>query len=97
MTPTTAARGGVAAGAVAVAGPIAFIALTAPHITRRLARSPQPVLLLSGVTGALLLTAADLATQQVELFKGLPVGILTLAIGGAYLGMLLVSEWRKRA
>lgn len=87
----------LAGGAVAVAGPVAFIALTAPHITRRLARSARPLLLLSGVMGALLLTAADLATQQTELFKGLPVGILTLAIGGAYLGMLLVGEWRKKA
>lgn len=87
----------LAGGAVAVVGPVAFIALTAPHITRRLARSARPTLLLSGAMGALLLSAADLVTQQVETFKGLPVGILTLAIGGAYLGLLLVAEWRKKA
>lgn len=87
----------LAGGAVAVAGPIAFIALTAPHITRRLARSARPLLLLSGAMGALLLAAADLATQQVTMFQGLPVGILTLAIGGAYLGLLLVAEWRKKS
>lgn len=85
----------LAGGAVAVAGPIAFIALTAPHITRRLARSATPLLLLSGAMGALLLTTADLATQQAPWFEGLPVGILTLAIGGAYLGALLIAEWRK--
>ncbi len=85
----------LAGGAVAVAGPIAFVALTAPHVTRRLARSARPLLGLSAVTGALLLSAADLATQQVPLFDGLPVGILTLAIGGVYLGALLVSEWKK--
>ncbi|MGD7787366.1 FecCD family ABC transporter permease [Propionibacteriaceae bacterium Y1700] len=85
----------LAGGAVAVAGPIAFIALTAPHITRRLARSARPLLGLSAVTGALLLALSDLAIQQVPLFDGLPVGILTLAIGGAYLGVLLVAEWRK--
>lgn len=85
----------LAGGAVAVAGPIAFIALTAPHITRRLARSARPLLALSAVTGALLLALADLATEQVPLFEGLPVGILTLAIGGVYLGVLLVGEWRK--
>ena len=85
----------LAGGAVAVAGPIAFVALTAPHITRRLARSARPLLGLSAVTGALLLSAADLATQQVPVFDGLPVGILTLAIGGVYLGALLVSEWKK--
>ncbi|MGO1167328.1 MAG: FecCD family ABC transporter permease [Janibacter sp.] len=85
----------LAGGAVAVAGPIAFIALTAPHITRRLARSARPLLGLSAVTGALLLAVADLATEQVPLFDGLPVGILTLAIGGVYLGGLLIGEWRK--
>lgn len=85
----------LAGGAVAVAGPIAFVALTAPHITRRLARSARPLLGLSAVTGALLLSVADLATQQVPIFDGLPVGILTLAIGGVYLGALLVSEWKK--
>ena len=85
----------LAGGAVAVAGPIAFVALTAPHVTRRLARSARPLLGLSAVTGALLLSAADLATQQVPIFDGLPVGILTLAIGGVYLGALLVSEWKK--
>lgn len=85
----------LAGGAVAVAGPIAFVALTAPHVTRSLARSARPLLGLSAVTGALLLSAADLATQQVPIFDGLPVGILTLAIGGVYLGALLVSEWKK--
>ena len=85
----------LAGGAVAVAGPIAFVALTAPHITRLLARSARPLLGLSAVTGALLLSAADLATQQVPIFDGLPVGILTLAIGGVYLGALLVGEWKK--
>ncbi len=85
----------LAGGAVAVAGPIAFIALTAPHITRRLARSARPMLGLSAVMGGLLLSLADLATEQVPLFDGLPVGILTLAIGGIYLGGLLIGEWRK--
>lgn len=85
----------LAGGAVAVAGPIAFVALTAPHVTRCLARSAKPLLGLSAVTGALLLCVADLATQQVPLLDGLPVGILTLAIGGVYLGVLLVGEWKK--
>lgn len=85
----------LAGGAVAVAGPIAFIALTAPHIARRLARSGRPQLLLSGLTGALLLVAADLVAQQAPWAQSLPVGILTLAIGGVYLGALLVREFRK--
>ncbi|MFJ8233227.1 FecCD family ABC transporter permease [Streptomyces sp. NPDC094448] len=85
----------LAAGAVAVAGPIAFIALTAPQVAKRLTRLPGPHLVLSGLTGALLLVLADLCAQQLPLFDNLPVGIYTMAIGGAYLGLLLVQERRR--
>ncbi|MEU5162678.1 iron chelate uptake ABC transporter family permease subunit [Streptomyces sp. NPDC020875] len=85
----------LAAGAVAVAGPIAFIALTAPQVAKRLTRLPGPHLLLSGVTGALLLVVADLCAQQLPLFENLPVGIYTMAIGGAYLGLLILGERRR--
>lgn len=85
----------LAAGAVTVAGPIAFIALTAPQIARRITRGAGPRLLLSALTGALLLVLADLASQQVTLFDDLPAGIYTMAIGGVYLGYLLTREWRK--
>lgn len=85
----------LAAAAVTVAGPIAFVALTAPHIARRLARSPLPQITLSALVGALLLCVADVVAEQVGWFDGLPVGILTLGIGGIYLGFLLVREWKK--
>ncbi|KPC88038.1 hypothetical protein ADL27_41730, partial [Streptomyces sp. NRRL F-6602] len=49
----------LSAAAVSVSGPIAFIALTAPQIARRLTRGSGPHLLLSALTGALLLVAAD--------------------------------------
>ncbi|MEV7090773.1 iron chelate uptake ABC transporter family permease subunit [Streptomyces sp. NPDC093085] len=85
----------LSAGAVSVSGPIAFIALTAPQIAKRLTRGSGPHLLLSALTGALLLVLADLCAQQSPLFENLPVGIYTLAVGGAYLGYLLIREWRK--
>ncbi|MGW4459185.1 FecCD family ABC transporter permease [Streptomyces albidoflavus] len=85
----------LSAGAVSVAGPIAFISLTAPQIARRLTRGTGPHLFLSALTGALLLVLADLAAQQVPWFDNLPVGIYTMAIGGLYLGYLLTREWRK--
>jgi iron complex transport system permease protein len=40
--------------------------------------------------GALILTTADLAAQRAEL----PAGVMTGAVGGAYLGWLL---WRRGA
>ncbi|MEV7872640.1 iron chelate uptake ABC transporter family permease subunit [Streptomyces sp. NPDC088124] len=85
----------LSAGAVSVSGPIAFIALTAPQIARRLTRGSGPHLLLATLMGALLLVLADLCAQQLPLFENLPVGIYTLAIGGAYLGYLLIREWRR--
>ncbi|RFU84026.1 iron ABC transporter permease [Streptomyces triticagri] len=85
----------LAAGAVTVAGPIAFVALIAPQVARRITRGAGPRLLLSALTGALLLVLADLAAQQLPLFDDLPVGIYTMAVGGLYLGYLLTREWRR--
>lgn len=83
------------AAAVSVAGPIAFIALTAPQIAKRLTRGSGPHLVLSAMVGALLLALADLCAQQAPLSANLPVGIYTMAIGGVYLGYLLTREWRR--
>ncbi|WP_299538553.1 iron chelate uptake ABC transporter family permease subunit [uncultured Streptomyces sp.] len=85
----------LSAGAVAVAGPIAFVSLTAPQVAKRLTRASGPHLLLGALSGALLLVVADLCAQQLPLFDDLPVGIYTMAIGGLYLGHLLVREWRR--
>lgn len=85
----------LSAAAVSVAGPIAFVSLTAPQIARRLSAAPGPNLALSALVGALLLVMADLAVQQAPIGDGLPVGVFTMALGGVYLGYLLVREWRK--
>ncbi|MEU3017673.1 iron chelate uptake ABC transporter family permease subunit [Nocardiopsis sp. NPDC007018] len=85
----------LSAAAVSVAGPIAFVSLTAPQIARRLSAAPGPNLALSALVGALLLVSADLAVQHAPVAEGLPVGVLTLAIGGVYLGYLLIREWRR--
>ncbi|PJJ61622.1 FecCD family ABC transporter permease [Compostimonas suwonensis] len=86
---------GLATAAVSVAGPIAFIALTAPQIAKRLTRAPGAGILVSAIAGALLLAVADLLVQQSPFPVQLPVGILTAALGGIYLGYLLLAEWRK--
>ena len=86
---------GLATAAVSVAGPIAFVALTAPQIARRIVRRPGPQVMLSGLMGAFLLALADLLVQQEPFDVQLPVGIVTAAIGGVYLGYLLVADWRR--
>ncbi|MFF0424685.1 FecCD family ABC transporter permease [Streptomyces sp. NPDC004520] len=85
----------LSAGAVAVAGPIAFVSLTAPQIAKRVTRGGGPHLVMSTLLGALLLVLADLTAQQLPLFDNLPVGLYTMAVGGAYLGYLLLREWKR--
>ncbi|NBE52844.1 FecCD family ABC transporter permease [Streptomyces boluensis] len=82
------------AAATAAAGPVSFVALTAPQVARRLTRSPGPNLFASLLMGATLLIAADLAAQRAFGADTLPVGVLTGVLGGVYLLWLLVAERR---
>ncbi|ALO92940.1 Iron-siderophore uptake system permease protein [Streptomyces hygroscopicus subsp. limoneus] len=82
------------AAATAAAGPVSFVALTAPQLARRLTRSPGPNLVPSLCMGATLLVAADWASQRVFGADQLPVGVVTGVLGGAYLLWLLVTERR---
>ncbi|WP_461110398.1 FecCD family ABC transporter permease [Streptomyces calidiresistens] len=80
--------------ATAAAGPIAFVALTAPQLARRLTRAPGPNLLPAAAMGALVLCAADLAAQVAFGDRQLPVGAVTGILGGGYLLWLLAVERR---
>ncbi|MEV5386970.1 iron chelate uptake ABC transporter family permease subunit [Streptomyces sp. NPDC052721] len=82
------------AAATAAAGPVSFVALTAPQLARRLTRSPGPNLVPSLCMGAALLVAADWASQRAFGADQLPVGVVTGVLGGAYLLWLLVGERR---
>lgn len=84
------------AAATALAGPISFIALVAPHIARRLSRTARWGLFQSALCGALLLLAADLGAQYLFTPYQLPVGVVTVSLGGIYLIALLIQESRKR-
>ncbi|MFK0240190.1 FecCD family ABC transporter permease [Microbacterium sp. NPDC090281] len=76
----------------AAAGPISFIALAAPQIARRLTGAPGIGLMPAALVGALLLVGADAVAIAIQL----PVGIVTVSIGGAYLLWLLIREYRRR-
>ncbi|MGW0332044.1 FecCD family ABC transporter permease [Streptomyces sp. NPDC003011] len=80
------------ATATAAAGPISFVALTAPQLARRLTRSPGPNLLPSLCMGATLLVTADWVSQRAFGAGQLPVGVVTGVLGGVYLLWLLVIE-----
>jgi len=79
--------------AVATAGPISFVALIAPHIARRLAGTTS--FLASGLVGALLLLASDLLAQNI-FPSPIPVGVVTITIGGAFFLWLLWREGARR-
>ncbi|WP_399131295.1 FecCD family ABC transporter permease [Streptomyces sp. ITFR-16] len=77
----------------AAVGPISFIALAAPQIAQRLTRSPTTVRIVpAALTGAAVLTGADFIAQRVDL----PVGIVTVCVGGAYLAWLLARRYTGR-
>ncbi|MEU6578723.1 iron chelate uptake ABC transporter family permease subunit [Streptomyces sp. NPDC046805] len=82
------------AAATAAAGPVSFVALTAPQLARRLTGSPGPNLLPSLCMGAALLVTADWAAQRAFGADQLPVGVVTGVLGGVYLLWLLVTERR---
>ena len=78
------------AACVAQAGVIAFVGLVAPHVARRLGGGMHRVLLpASALLGGTLLLAADALSRALLQPIELPVGLLTAALGGAYLLALL--------
>ena len=85
---------GLVSAVTAVSGPIAFVALSAPQIARRLAGTAEIPLAATAVVGGLLLLASDLVAQHVIPLP-LPVGVVTVVFGGMYLVWLLVREVRK--
>ncbi|MFT4202012.1 FecCD family ABC transporter permease [Gordonia sp. (in: high G+C Gram-positive bacteria)] len=90
---------GVALIAVAttIAGPVAFVALAAPHIARRLCRSGHTPWTITALVGALLFLVSDIVAQRVSALVGgsLPVGVVTVCVGGVYLCYLLYTEMRR--
>jgi iron complex transport system permease protein len=88
----------ITADAVAISGPIAFIGLICPHLSRQIVGPDQRRLLpTSTFCGAILLALADAAirllSQQGLINTVLPVGVLTGMMGGPFFLYLL---WRQR-
>ena len=85
------------ATATSVAGPIAFVALIAPAIARRLVDDGSAAVAASAVVGAVLTLAADVIGQFGLPGVTAPVGIVTGLIGAPYLLWLLARTERKSA
>ncbi len=83
---------------VAICGAIGFIGLIAPIFARQLTRDhPGRAMLPAALIGALLLTAADLATRLAPLGRTLPIGVVTALIGAPFfLWLVAHMRWRLR-
>ena len=84
----------LAAMATAAAGPIAFVALVAPQIARRLLGGRYTGLAPAAAVGGLLVVSADLAARMLFAPMGMPVGILTAILGAPVLLYLLARANR---
>lgn len=87
---------GLVASATSVAGPIAFVALLAAPIARRLQDDGGPALWVAAAVGALLTLTADVLGQHAVRGVVAPVGIVTGLIGAPYL-LFLLARQRKVA
>jgi iron complex transport system permease protein len=84
----------LASVATAAAGPVPFVALVAPQVALRLARTAVPPLVLSGLVGACLLTTADVLARG-AIAVPLPVGVVTGVLGAPYLLYLIRRRSRE--
>jgi len=82
--------------AVAVAGPIAFVALVAGPVANRLLGPATGGILAAALVGAALLLTADLVAVHL-LPTPLPTGVVTGAVGAPYLLWLLATTNRQGA
>lgn len=75
----------LAGGSVAVAGPIAFIGIVVPHVTRFLIGTDHRwVIPYAGLLGAILLLLADLVARFIMMPEEIPVGVMTALLGAPF-------------
>ena len=78
---------------VAVAGTIAFVGLVAPHLVRPLVRfDPGRLVVPAALSGAALLTAADIAVRLIPSNGEIKVGVLTALIGAPFFIVLIMRR-----
>lgn len=79
---------------VAIAGPIAFIGLITPHITKMMVSSHNHIVLLpaAGLIGAVLLVTSDILSRYLLFPQEIPVGIATAMIGSPIFFYLILKR-----
>ncbi|MBN8890541.1 MAG: iron ABC transporter permease [Rhodospirillales bacterium] len=83
--------------AVAFVGTIGFVGLVAPHIARLLVGEDQRIMLpASAVFGALLLSAASVASKLIMPGTVFPIGIVTALLGVPFFAWLVLARGGRR-
>jgi len=78
------------AGAVTVAGPVGFVGLIVPHISRQLLSEQSALWLpLNAGLGAFLLLSADVLARWPAMAQEIPLGVVTALLGGPWLIWLI--------
>jgi iron complex transport system permease protein len=86
----------VAAAVVSFTGIIGFVGLVAPHIVRTILGSDNRYLIpASGIFGAVLLMASDVAARTIVAPQMLPVGVVTACLGGPLFMYLILRNSRE--
>ncbi|TDO86431.1 iron complex transport system permease protein [Halanaerobium saccharolyticum] len=80
----------LAGSAVAYAGGVSFIGLIAPHMARRISgKSYSNLIIISALTGGMIMMAADLIARTAFLPLDLPAGVFVSGIGAPFFIYLL--------
>lgn len=86
----------LAGGAVALAGPVGFVGLVAPHVVRFLVGVDYRwILPYSALTGALLVIGGDLVARIIIRPLELPVGVMMALIGAPF--FVYLARWRVKS
>ena len=88
----------LAATAVAAVGPLGFVGLVAPHLARRLAHSGVGLhLVLTALTGALMVGLADFVGRAAFAPIQIPAGLVTAIIGvPVFIALILRTQARSQ-
>lgn len=82
--------------AVSVTGAVGFVGLVAPHLMRPLVGArPGRLLVVSGLAGAVLILAADIAVRLLPTRPELKLGVVTALVGAPFLIALTIRLQRE--
>lgn len=82
---------------VSIAGPIGFIGLIVPHISRQLIKDDfRFLVIVTIIFGGILLAVADLLARTLIPPVEIPVGIITSFFGAPFFLFILISSLRKK-